>query len=946
MRGRRDRRGTAPAWKAWLRGALRRPLRAAVVIATVTVMTVGVVGALVAGDSLERLFVADAYAEWAGVDVEVTADDNAVFEEGLGRAVGVEAAETSPRWAPRLVLRSVVEHGDAREADALLLGVGAEEQSYPPLQAVSGSNDPLTLDPDGVLLNARIAERLGADVGDDLELLIAVPEVYEDVPGRDTRRRREPVTIETSVRVAGVVTDAGVADLHRTPNVIMRRDSLQRVTDLEGQVTVLQLSAAAPGEAAADALVRKIQPLLRQTGLESAQVMEDALLIADDEGGQFRSILMTLALLVVAAAVVAVIQMLTALAEDRSREIAVLRALGTPRKVVTRLVAGESLLYGVIGTVLGIILALPVAQLVASLLAEHFAALSAGRGREQVALEGVVDPATLITGAIVVLLSAGLAGRAAGRRLAALQTDTLLRGPLVALPAAPLSWRRPVVVALLGALLLGTGLTDGEATDALRYLGLTLLGAAWWMRERRRRTDPRRVDTIAALTSLVWATAGAALLADFSQGYETGFGTLVVAGVVSIVAVTVLVADRFRSVMRVLRSYAPRGRWQAALRTAGAYAESAPGRTGRLHATFGIVLFMAAALQVLGTATQIDVARQSGGFQVVAESVGRLDTRDITAAPGVAAAVAMPATFVPEDRYGVEHGDDDDTEVLRVRYPVRLVGTTGDMAAVQAFAVAEALPEYADAAALFDAVIRDGDKAVVDRYARPPGADLGDEVVLDVAGGERTYELIGVLDTFLLGSVFVSEGEFIDLVSSPGPTFLLARGEPGTSPSQLVETLEAAGRGVGLDADTIGTVAANVVAVNRTFTDTFALILLLGLVVALVAVAAMLVRTAHERRPHLAVLRAMGFRRSTAALTVAAEPVAVATVGGVAGLIVGLAVLRVLFAAGFSDLAFVVDLTRLATVVGVLVALLVAVGMVTAWPAVPRDSSDALRDLA
>ena len=930
---------------AWLRGALRRPSRAVAVVATLAVMTVGVVSALVAADSLEGLFVADAHAQWLDVDIAVTAIENSVFEEGLARAVGVEAGATAARWAPRLLLPAVAERADRREPDALVLGVGAEEQSYRPLTPVAGASDPLRLGPDEVLLNERAAQRLGAGPGDPIELRIAVPQVFEDVPDNDTDLRRDPVSVPATLRVAGVVADEGLADLHRTPNILLRRDALQALTDLEGHVSVLHLAAAVPGEDGTDAVMRAISPLLRRTRLASSTPLEDALLIAEDEGGQFSGILFTLALLVVAAAVVAAIQMLTALAQDRSREIAVLRAVGTPAGSIVRLVTVESLVYAAVGGGVGMLLSLPVASAVAGALADHFAALSAGRGREQVPLEAVVDPATLITGALIVLCAAALAGRSAGRALAAVDVDVLLRGPLVNLPARALSPRRPLLLALVGALLLGMGLGGGEASDALRYLGLTLLGAAYWLQLRRTRPDRDRIDTIAAVAAVVWATLGAAALADFSQGYETGFGVLVVAAVVSIVGVTVLMVTRFRGVMRVLRSYVPRGRMQAALRTAGSYAEASAGRSGRLFATFAIVLFMAGALQVLGSATAIDVSRQSGGFDVIGQSVGPLDEPDAISADGLAAAVALQSTLIPEDRYGVARGDDDDAEILRVRYPVRLAGITGDLPTAQRFELAESLPEYATAEAALAAAFRDADKAVVDRYSLPPGSQVGDDVVLDLGGEPRTYELIAVLDSFLTGAVFVAESELQDIATSPGPTLLLARGEPGVDRARLAAALDESGRELGMTARPVDEVAEDVVAANRTFTDTFALILLLGLAVALIAVVALLGRGARERRPYLAVLRAMGFRRWTVAVAVAAEPAAVGAVGAVAGLCVGLVVLRLLFAAGFSDLAFVVDLGRTALVLASVIALLVVLSALTALPAVPRDPSEALREI-
>ena len=939
----RPRRG---ATTAWLRGSLRNPGRAILVVSTLVVMTVGVVAALVAGNSLERLFVADARAQWGDVDVQVTSADNAVFEEGLARSVGVEAGDTAARWAPRIVLPAMVERNGRRDDDARVLGVGAEDQAYPPLHAVSGQSDVLRLGADQVLLNERAARRLGARTGDSINVLIAVPEVIEDVPRNETDLRREPATVPASLEVAGVVADRGLADLQRTPNVLLRRDVLQQLTDLDGRVTHLHLTAAEPGEAGNDAIVRAIQPQLRPLDLTASKPLEDALVIADDEGGQFSSILFTLALLVVAAAVVAAIQMLTALAQDRSREIAVLRALGSPARNIVRLVTAESVLYALLACGIGVLLALPVANGVAGVLADHFAALNAGRGREQVALEAAADPGALVLGALIVLLAAVLAGRSAGRTLAAVDVDLLLRGPLVDLPERPLSTRRPVIVAVLGALLLGMGLSGGDASDALRYLGLTLLAAAWWLRLRRTRPDRERVDTVAAGLSLLWATAGAAALADFSQGYETGFGVLVVAGVVSIVGATVLLATRFRGVMRLIRTYAPRGRVQAALRTAGSYAEAASGRTGRLLATFGIVLFMAGALQVLGSATAIDVTRQSGGFDVIGQSVGQLGDWRGSGVEGLTAAVALESTTVPEDRFGVARGDEDDAEILRVRYPVRLIGISDDLATAQGFGLAESLPEYASAAEAFQAAQLDGDKAIVDRYSRPPGSKLGDDVVLDLGSGPREYEMIAVLDTFLLGGVFIAESEFLDLAASPGPTFLLARGAQDVPAAQLAAALDDAGRTAGLDARTVDEVAADVTAANRTFTDTFAVILLLGLGVALIAVVALLLRSARERRPYLAVLRAVGFRRSTVALTVAAEPAVVAATGAVAGLAIGLIVLRLLFAAGFSDLAFVVDPVRTLVLLAGVILLLAALCAVTALPSVPRDPSDALRDIA
>ncbi|HYI44447.1 MAG TPA: FtsX-like permease family protein [Actinomycetota bacterium] len=927
---------------AWIKGAVRRPARAAVVILTLLIMTIGTLGALVAADTLEQLFVADAEATWGEVDVEVTSGEAGIFEEGSARRLGVDAGAESPSWAPRLILRAVVESGERRDPDAVVIGLGAEEQSFAPLRAIQGTEDVLRLDPDEVLVNERLAARLDLEVGASLTLLLAVPEVSVDQPGTDVPLRTPARTEGFTATVAGVVADAGSADLGRTPNVLLRRDALQRVVNFEGFVTHLHMTSAGDS----DDLIRTISPVLRLDDLVAAPVAEDALEIAEDEGGQFRSILLTLAALVVAAAAIAAAQMLIALAEDRSREIAVLRALGAPGRTIVSLVTIESVTYALAAVILGVFLALPVAEFLAGRLSDHFAAISAGRGREQVALVPVIEPATLLTGAFVVAAAAAFAGRSAGRRLAAVDLDELLRGPLVHLPRSTPSSRRPLQVALLGSVVLGTGLTGDDAADALRYIGLTLMLTAWWLHRRRLANEPERLDRRAAGLGLVWATVGAGVLADFSQGYETGFAILISAGIITIGAITVLLSGRFRVAVGWIRAYAPRGRWQASLRTAGAYADAARGRSGRLIATFGIVLFVAASLEVLGSATAIDVDRQSGGFDVLAESTVAMEGNRVGEIDGWQGGVALWSSFVPEDRFGVAPPDGEDEDIVRLRYPVRMIAVSHQLIAAQQFQLADVAPEYGSTATALEAVMSDRNKAVVDRYGRPPGAAIGDDVTIDLGLGPRRYELVGVLDTFLVGGVLVSPDEYTELTASNGTTLLLGWAETGTSPEELASSVNDWGRDVGADARTMQQVGADVVSVNKTFTDTFALMLLLGLAVALMAVAAVLVRSARERRPYLAVLRAIGLQRGTVAASLAAEPVAVALIGGLAGLIGGLSVLRLLFAFGFSDLAFVIDWVRLLAILGGLAGVLVILCVSVAWPHVPRDPSRSLRELA
>ncbi|MDP9181639.1 MAG: FtsX-like permease family protein, partial [Actinomycetota bacterium] len=328
----------------------------------------------------------------------------------------------------------------------------------------------------------------------------------------------------------------------------------------------------------------------------------------------------------------------------------------------------------------------------------------------------------------------------------------------------------------------------------------------------------------------------------------------------------------------------------------------------------------------------------AGGLDVLGTSVAGVDARALAeAAPAAGTVVAVPHAQLPERGYRVE---DADGVRASVPYPVRLVATEADLVAQQGWGLAASLPQYRTAREALTAVITDGDKAVVDRMARPEGAEPGDDVVLDLGGGPRRFRLVAVLDTFLLDGVFVSDSAFRDTGLAHGNTFVLASGGAAAA-----KQLTAAGRAEGLDVKTAATRASDVVAVNRSFTDVFAVVLVLALAVALASTAAGVARAGRERRGQLGVLRSLGLSRRAVLLELAGEPVLVTTVGVVVGAVAGIVVLRTLFAVGYSDLPFVLPGVPLVALAVGTVLLAALVCTAAAWPAARVRPDVGLADL-
>jgi len=925
---------TRRAAALWVRGALRRPARGLLVVGGLLAMVLTVAAVVVASDTLRQVFVADAKAQWGSVDVTVSAPGNQLLDEGLARLIGSEAPARA--WAGRLILPAVTGHTTARDPHTQLLGLSTEERTFAEPLSGTGTLRTARLGQHEVIVNDRLAGRLGLSLGDRLTLTIAVPHTEWDTSDGRVLKERAAAAVPWRVSVAGIAADDGVADLGRTANVLARLDATQRATGLPGKVSALH------ADGPTDRLLTAYREWENQLGLDAVAVKREALAIADDESGQFIGIFASLALLVALGSAALTVNLIVLLGYERSREVALLRAMGASKRTVTALLCAEGAVYTVVASAAGTVLAVPLGSLLAARVAAHFASIELGRGREFATVAAELRPAALAV-AVVLVLGIGLfTVFVAARRVASLDVERVLRGlpPSVA-ARAPSGGRRPALAAGAGLLLLGMGITATSGAGFLRFAGLSLLMVAVWLHARRT-VGRRGIDTWAAAAGLAWFIIAPAVLGDFGGGVESGFALLAVAGAGAVTCATVLAGTRLRSVMRLVRGYLPRGRVQAATRTAGAWAEQHRGRSGAVIGLVAVTLFMVGVMSVLGRTTAIDVDRQRGGFDAVGTSVGPVDPGALARGDGVANLVALEHTMLDEGSFATEGTNRTRADL---RWPVRLIRADHELAQAQSFGLAAALPEYpTTGAAIRDALAGDG--VVLDRYSTPDGAQPGDDVMLDVGRGERTFKLLAVADTYLLGGVVMGPAAYDELVANQGPTLVLATARPGTDAATLADALTETGRQAGLTVRPMAEVAEEITAINATFTDVFARVLQAGLAVALFAVGALVHRAVSERRAEFALLRATGFRRQDLTVAVLAEPMLLGVTGIGIGMVAGLGTLALLFWRGYADLAFDVRWTQLGSTAAISLTLIAATCLLPALHAARRDPDHDLRHVS
>jgi len=307
--------------------------------------------------------------------------------------------------------------------------------------------------PDGpreIALDVATAEKAGYDVGDTVTLV---------TPGR-------PPTIEAEL--TGLV-EFGSGGLNGATLTLFDLDYMQD-TFFDGKEVYTAISLnAAEGVSQADlaAAAQEVLPEGVQARTGDAVVAENQASI-DEIMGFLNTFLLVFAAVSLVVGTFLIINTFSILVAQRSRELALLRALGASRHQVNRSVLLEALGVGIIGSTLGLV--------GGYLLALGLRAFFGIIGLDLAGAEFPVEPSTLIAsyavGIIVTVFAAYLPARRASR-IAPVQA---LRDH-VAMPESSLRVRLLVGSTLVvgGAVAMVAGLAD-EGSQSLIALGLGMLG--------------------------------------------------------------------------------------------------------------------------------------------------------------------------------------------------------------------------------------------------------------------------------------------------------------------------------------------------------------------------------------------------------------------------------------------------------------------------------------
>ncbi len=667
----------------------------------------------------------------------------------------------------------------------------------------------------------------------------------------------------------------------------------------------------------------------RDAGITISQIKKEG--IESAEGTQIvTETFIAFGSVVVIAGMLLIVLFVATSAEERKKEIGVIRTLGATRKKTTLSFAFEGSLLSIIASAVGVVLGIVVAIICVWLTNTFWTNIVEGN---EIALHLTASSIILglVSGFLIALITYAIASYSISRmrivealRRMSLKISRRSRGIL------------PILFIVFGALLISVGFTEDIDPSVLGLswlIGpvLILLGLGFLIRAR---TGRRLGCGIAGLVSIVYTLAfDIVFLSTFN---EPAFLLFFLSGFMVVLAATVALWSSMDAVARLFSR-------TSVTKVAFTNPSRKAGQSAMTMAMFAVVVFtlVALAVNISGQEANMDraVLEQGAGYQVVAEAttplrfdLGDEQARTENGIPG------YPGGFVVAQfsTYGASGGTCSN---LNSVLPPRLIGANETF--LQDNTLRFSSSRYHGSSdsegawsELYD-VQTDGSIPIIgdaNTIIWIYGKNVGDTIEVTNENGESRKLLVtGILRSSIFsGSVFLSEDNLDDLYPTKAEyDFFLFK---ASDPDQLVPYLEQNLTAYGVDAVLVEERVRENLEIEWSYMSLFQVLLLFGLVVGTAGLALTSAKSISERRNEIGILRSLGFKRNMVLRTFLLENLYISLSGTLIGVVFGLLVSFIFFGPiGGQGYGVVIPWLTIGIII---VAVLVATILSTAGPSI------------
>ena len=849
--------------------------------------------------------------------IDITSDQYAAFQEAL-------AARNSENIDGSLgVLFEIVPVSNPKsqlsEPDVTFTGLDADALTGFPdiISATTGEElDVASLASDEVFVNESAADQLGVEPGDTVQVFsksqthdFKVVDIVED---RVLTGANREDALEGMVTRLDTLHDLfGHADL-----------SFIAVSSKGGVRDTLGLT---------DEVEAELRQVIRenQLTLGLGDSKKDGVDLAEEIGNFMASFFLLLGLFSIGAGILLIVMIFVMLAAERKSEMGMARAVGTKRgHLVQTFLAegmGYNILAGMVGVGLGILVSIGMAYILAAIfstgdfqitiepkITPRTVLISYSLGVVLTFLTVVFSSWRVSNLNIVAAIRGTEEDKRPEERRRTNWWWVFGSLPFIIIPplglwlllrngfGLPSAWIISAGGILFGALFFLLGLAVDAAFPFA--LGFSLLGAGIARTLTLLKLPDRPVYTITGVVLIVmWGlTAGGRLAwlfgelnGDFEMFFLSGVAMITASTYVLIYNADIILAP----VSRLGGVFSP---IVPALKTAIAYPLTNRFRTGMTVAMISLVVFSLTMMSTMNyNFQQLFLADDSrGGWDVIVEENPNNPISDLrsrlyaegadTTADEIRAVGRLSLPAAAEVRVLPRQGKPRDTASAFEDYPI--LGADESFASEGTVPLDQRAVGYQSDEAVWKAIAEGEDVAIVDGFTLESGgfgneydfsiSEIGpDDKVFDpfsleirdpATNTSRDVQVIGVTGYGASGNflgIFVPDTVFSEIFEKPEVSWHYASvKDPGKS-KEIAKEIESTLFTAGVQAESLKARAEADNALFRNFFYLMQAFMSLGLLVGIAAVGVIAFRTVVERRQHIGMLRAIGYKRSTVALS-------------------------------------------------------------------------------
>jgi putative ABC transport system permease protein len=643
----------------------------------------------------------------------------------------------------------------------------------------------------------------------------------------------------------------------------------------------------------------------------------------------------------VIAGVVLVVNIFTMLGEERKSEMGMARALGMRRADLRRLFTYEGLLYALvaslIGTLIGLLMAYVMVYAISGMINFGSVNLIGSFTFTPFSLAIAFVMGFLITITTVYLATSRISNLNIVRAVKNVPEPPLSRGD-------KRSFRLGMVALIGGLLIMIFGISERSLGPAMS--GLSMMTMSTGLLLRKYLSD-----------RIAWNIAGWATLVLWLPkpnnyqifGYVGGIELFVVSGLFMVTSALIIVIFNSDAIVGfITKVFRVKNGYRAVIKTSVSYPLRAKFRTGLSIFIFGLVIFTVTVLSmmsgILNVGIQKAIGETSGGFDLIGVKyspgafpaepweminnsasyglTGYIENGNITNMVGLG---AMPVTV----------GADQKDAGGNVTYKEK---TTQAIGYDQRFYTEGNFPLkdwnksiYASESEVYLAAIADPSLVILDgswqspQMAFGPGGsnmyvNVGQTIqVRSIYGITENVTVVGIMKQSFFSGVFVQKAHVEQAYGAVGVTIMLINFKPGLDVQEQAALLERELIGFSVVTINVQAIAKEVTKIIDSVFTLFQAFLSMGLVIGITGLGIITIRSIHERRLEIGMMRAIGYTKRMVVANFAIESAFIAALGILVGTILGVAVgyemYQSTFQGGSFDFEFVINWVPI-TVIG------------------------------